>query len=141
MDKASPKLVARFEDLVEVVPEADRKLVFGCPSCLVGGNMFFGVHATGLFVKLPPADAQELLGVGGTPFEPMPGRSMGGFFVLPPSLPDQEQWVRRSYDYAVTLPSKKTAAKKSVANRTPTAQTPAKQAAAKKATAKKTPAK
>jgi hypothetical protein len=117
MGKASPELVGRFEDLVGVVPEADRKLVFGSPTCLVGGNMFFGVHATGLFVKLPAADAQALLGVGGTPFEPMPGRAMGGFFVLPAALPDPEQWVRRSYDYALTLPPKKAGAKKAGARK------------------------
>ena len=107
MDRAAPELVARFEELVGVVPEADRKLVFGSPSCLVGGNMFFGVHATGLFVKLPEDAAATLLEAGGAPFEPMPGRAMGGFFVLPAALPGPEQWVRRSYDYALTLPAKK----------------------------------
>ena len=112
MDKAAPELVARFEELVDVVPEADRKLVFGSPSCLVGGNMFFGVHATGLFVKLPEDAAAVLLEAGGAPFEPMPGRAMGGFFVLPAALPGPEQWVRRSYDYALTLPPKKAKAAK-----------------------------
>lgn len=107
MDRASPELVARFEELRDVVPEADRKLVFGSPTLLVGGNMFFGVHAAGLFVKLPPDAAEELTAAGGTPFEPMPGRAMGGFFVLPATLPDPEQWVRRSYDYATTLPAKR----------------------------------
>ncbi|MDT7545350.1 MAG: hypothetical protein QOE99_1460 [Actinomycetota bacterium] len=111
MVKASPELVARFEELVGVVPEADRKLVFGSPTCLVGGNMFFGVHATGLFVKLPEPDAKELLGTGGKPFEPMPGRAMGGFFTLPANA-NHEQWVRRSYDYALTLPPKKAGPKK-----------------------------
>lgn len=112
MEKAAPELVARFEELVDVVAEADRKLVFGSPTCLVGGNMFFGVHATGLFVKLPEGAAAELVEAGGAPFEPMPGRAMGGFFVLPASLSNQEQWVRRSYEYAVTLPPKKPKAAK-----------------------------
>ena len=110
MAKATPELVARFEELLPVVADADRKLVFGSPTCLVGGNMFFGVHSTGLFVKLPPSAAEELLASGGVPFEPMPGRAMGGFYVLPESISGQEQWVRRSYDYARTLPAK--AAKK-----------------------------
>ena len=113
MEKASAQLVARFDELVDVVAEADRKLVFGSPTCLVGGNMFFGVHATGLFVKLSPAEAEELLAAGGVPFEPMPGRTMGGFYVLPQTLPDQEQWVRRSFDYACTLPPKTPKARKS----------------------------
>ena len=97
-----PESVARFEALVEVVPLADRKLVFGSPCCLVGGNMFFGVHATGVFVKLPPDQGAELLAEGGSAFQPMPGRAMGGFYVLPDG--DVTDWVRRSYDYATTLP-------------------------------------
>jgi hypothetical protein len=67
--------------------------------------MFFGVHATGLFVKLPPDQAAELVAEGGAPFEPMPGRAMGGFYVLPHG--DVGDWVRRSYDYAKTLPAKR----------------------------------
>ena len=105
MPKASPALTERFEQLVDLVGDADRKLVFGCPSCLVGGNMFFGVHATGLFVKLPPDQGAQLLADGGAPFEPAPGRAMGGFFVLPDG--DVSDWVRRSYKYAKTLPAKK----------------------------------
>ena len=104
LQKPTSALVARYEELAEVVPEADRKLVFGSPCCLVGGNMFFGVHATGVFVKLPPEQAAELLAEGGAPFEPMPGRAMGGFFVLPDG--DVTDWVRRSYEYATTLPPK-----------------------------------
>jgi hypothetical protein len=104
--KASPELVERFEQLVDVVPEADRKLVFGSPTCLVAGNMFFGVHPTGLFVKLPPDAAEELLAVGGSAFTPMPGRPMGGFYVLPEGE-DTADWVRRSYEFALTLPAKK----------------------------------
>jgi TfoX/Sxy family transcriptional regulator of competence genes len=112
MDKASAELVARFEGLVEVVADADRKLVFGSPTCLFGGNMFFGVHASGLFVKLPTDVAQELLAAGGVGLEPMPGRAMGGFYVLPEALPDQEQWVRRAYEYALALPPKTSKARK-----------------------------
>jgi hypothetical protein len=106
MDKATPDLLDRFDGLVDVVPDANRKLVFGSPACLVAGNMFFGVHATGLFVRLPPEAARDLLAAGGAAFEPMPGRAMSGFYVLPAGLSDQDQWVRRSFDFARTLPPK-----------------------------------
>jgi len=99
-------LVARYQDLVEVVADSDHKLVFGCPSRLVGGHMFFGVHATGLFLRLGDDDAAELLAAGGGRFEPMPRRAMGGFYVLPAHLPGQEGWVRRSYEHARSLPPK-----------------------------------
>lgn len=105
MEKVSEAQKERFEELAEVVPEADRKLVFGGPACLVGGNMFFGAHAVGVFVKLPPDQAEELMAEGGKQFEPMPGRAMGGFVVLPDG--DVSDWVRRSYEYAKSLPPKK----------------------------------
>ncbi len=78
MAAAARGLVARYDDLVEVVADSDHKLVFGCPSRLVGGHMFFGVHATGLFLRLGDDDAAELLAAGGGRFEPMPRRAMGG---------------------------------------------------------------
>ena len=105
MAKASAADVARYEELLDVVEGADSKLVFGSPTCLVGGNMFFGVHSTGLFVKLAPDDGAELLAEGGGAFTPMPGRPMGGFYLLPDG--DVTDWVRRSYEYARTLPAKK----------------------------------
>jgi hypothetical protein len=104
MVKATPELLERYDGLLDVVAGADHKLVFGCPTCLVGGNMFFGVHATGLFVKLPADAAAELLAHGGAPFTPMPGRPMGGFYVLPDG--EVSHWVRRSYAYAQSLPAK-----------------------------------
>ena len=80
MDWAAPELLTRFDELADVVAEADRTLAFGCPTCLVGGDLFFGVHEPGLFVKLPEDAAATLLAAGGVPFEPVPGRAMGGFF-------------------------------------------------------------
>ncbi len=69
-------------------------------------------------MKLPEDAAATLLAAGGVPFEPMPGRAMGGFFMLPAALPGPEQWVRRSYEHAVTLPVKKArVAKKTKANK------------------------
>jgi TfoX/Sxy family transcriptional regulator of competence genes len=106
MAQGSPEVVARFEELGEVVADADRKLVFGCPTRLVSGNMFFGVHRLGLFVRLPEDSGAELLALGGEPFEPMAGRPMSGFYVLPETVADQEQWVARSYAFARTLPPK-----------------------------------
>jgi hypothetical protein len=101
----SPEQQSAFDDLAEVVPEADRKLVFGSPCCLLAGNMFFGVHRTGPFVRLDPESAQELLAEGGVPFSPMEGRVMNGFYTLPDG--DGADWVRRAFEHAKTLPPKK----------------------------------
>jgi hypothetical protein len=107
MAKASAELIARFEELTEVVPDAERKLLFGCPAVSLGGYMFFGAHETGLFVKLGPEDADELLKDGGKAFEPMPGRAMGNFYTLPDG--DVADWVRRAHDHVKTLPPKQRA--------------------------------
>jgi len=107
VSKVSPELLAASEELVELVPEARRKLVVGSPTCLAGGHVFFGVHATGLFVRWAVEAAAELCWLGGRPLEAMAGRPMGGFSTLPVGLPGTEQWVRRSCDYARTVPTNK----------------------------------
>ena len=102
----SPEQQELFDELAEVVPEADRKLVFGSPCCLTGGNMFFGVHRTGPFVRLSPELGAEVEAEGGKAFEPMEGRAMNGFWTLPADG-DPTHWVRRSYEHTRTLPAKK----------------------------------
>ncbi|MDQ1679676.1 MAG: hypothetical protein QOI42_535 [Frankiaceae bacterium] len=58
--KPQPELVERFDELASLV-EADRKLIFGSPACVLHGNMFTALH---------------------------------------------DDWVRRSFAYAQTLPPK-----------------------------------
>jgi hypothetical protein len=47
---------------------------------------------------------------GAEPFEPMPGRVMSGYAVLPEAMlgePDAVRaWLERAHDYAATLPAK-----------------------------------
>ncbi|MCU1600041.1 MAG: hypothetical protein JWO22_750 [Frankiales bacterium] len=106
----SPEQQELFDELAEVVPEADRRLVFGSPACVLGGYMFFGVHRTGAFVRLSPELGKELEAEGGRPFEPREGRAMGGFWTLPDG--DGTDWVRRSFEHTKDLPPKKPARKK-----------------------------
>ena len=95
----------RFEELAEVVPEASHRLLFGCPACMTNGYMFFGVHRTGVFVRLPAELGAELVEEGGRPFEPMAGRTMGGFWTVPDDVaPD---WVRRAFEHTKSLPPKR----------------------------------
>jgi hypothetical protein len=97
---------AVYEDLVEVVPGATQRKLFGCPACMVNGYMFFGVHRTGVFVRLSTELGAELAAEGGRPFEPMAGRTMGGFWTVPEDVaPD---WVRRAFEHAKALPPKAT---------------------------------
>ena len=69
-----------------------------------------GLFGPDVFVRLPEADREALEKVGGAPFEPMPGRPMTGFTLLPPSIIDDDEairaWVQRAIDYGATLPPK-----------------------------------
>jgi TfoX/Sxy family transcriptional regulator of competence genes len=112
MPKAGEAAMAAFEELLPVRPDVRRRPVFGQPAAFVGGNMFLGVFGEHLFVRLSEADrAVAEKELGAKPFEPMPGRPMREYVVLPPSvLSDRKKasgWVDRALRYAGTLPAKK----------------------------------
>ena len=109
--KSPPELIARFDELAQLAGDADRKLMFGYPVCVLRGNMFMGLHEDSLILRLAEADRAEFLGRYDTGlFEPMPGRPMKEYVVVPPSLVYDDavgEWVRRSRTCAEQLPAKK----------------------------------
>ena len=69
------------------------------------------------FRKAPPELAErfaerqaELAGMGATQFEPMPGRPMRGFLIVPPSLVADDEalipWLERARAHVLSLPPK-----------------------------------
>ena len=56
--------------------------MFGYPAIFVGGNMCAGLFQDRMFARLPAPDAEALPG-GVQPFEPMPGRPMKGYALIP----------------------------------------------------------
>jgi TfoX/Sxy family transcriptional regulator of competence genes len=114
-ERPSPELTRALDDAVVAAAEVtgvrvEHRPMFGCPAYFAGGNMFAAAHAAGVTVRLPDDARRELAAVGGRPFEPMPGRVMRQYMVLPPSvLADAEQtaaWVRRAAELAASLPAK-----------------------------------
>jgi TfoX/Sxy family transcriptional regulator of competence genes len=110
-DKSPPELVERFDAVAAAFPDVERRLTFGYPSLYVGGNMTSGLHQSAWFVRLGDTDdAKALADAGGAPFEPMPGRPMTGYTVLPADvIADPEatkRWVKRAIEYVGTLPPK-----------------------------------
>jgi TfoX/Sxy family transcriptional regulator of competence genes len=96
-----------------LVPDDERVTVrpmFGSVAAFASGQMFMGLFADDLFVRLGEADRVELLAGGGGPLEPMPGRPMREYVTLP-DWRDQPDFVRgwavRALDYALSLPPKK----------------------------------
>ena len=109
--KPSPELAERFSAAVAALPSVDQKKMFGMPAAFTGGQMFTGLFGGDWFVRLPADGRRELEGLGGRPFEPMPGRGMKEYVVLPPSIREDAaalaSWLDRSREYAASLPPKK----------------------------------
>jgi len=85
--------------------------MFGHPAAFVNGNLCVGTFGNDMFVRLDEPGVQGLSKIEGVrPFEPMPGRPMKQYLVLPPSLlknpTKARSWVQRSIDYVLTLPPK-----------------------------------
>jgi hypothetical protein len=106
--ESPPELLARFGELAALAPGADRREVFGHPSCILRGNMFMGLYEDSLILRLAEPDRTEFLRrYGGGLFEPLRGRSVKEFVVVPPALVgtgEIEDWVRRSLAYTEQLP-------------------------------------
>ena len=86
--------------------------MFGGVAAKVKGRMFAGLFARTAIVKLSPADQKEALSLdGAVPFDPMGnGRVMTNTVQLPDDVMENteelESWLRRAFDYAVSLPEK-----------------------------------
>ena len=109
--KSPPELVERFDVVAAEFPDVARRLTFGYPCLYVGGNMVSGLYESRWFVRLGAVDAANALALdGAAPFEPMPGRPMTGYTLLPPTVIGDDEairlWVERAIDFGATLPPK-----------------------------------
>jgi TfoX/Sxy family transcriptional regulator of competence genes len=110
--KSPEALVRRFSELVPEDPRVSRRQMFGYPCAFVAGNLFMGLHQDAMILRLSDDDRATFLGLeGAAGFEPMPGRPMREYVVVPPALLDRtavlSKWVRRALDYASAVPPKK----------------------------------
>jgi TfoX/Sxy family transcriptional regulator of competence genes len=110
-EKSPPELTARFDAVTAGLDGVERRKMFGYPALFVGGNLVTGLHQAAWMVRLPDAELSALFArPGARPFEPMPGRPMKGYGVLPPDVvaddAELERWLRRAIDYGRTLPAK-----------------------------------
>jgi TfoX/Sxy family transcriptional regulator of competence genes len=107
-EKSPPALVTLFEEICPG-PRAELRRMFSYPCAYLNGNMFAGLFQDMFWVRLDEASRAELLEIpGAKPFEPMPGRAMKEYVVVPEAwhedLPTLCGWVERARDYAATLP-------------------------------------
>jgi hypothetical protein len=110
-DKSPPELVDRFAAVMDGFPEAERRKMFGYPAAFVGGNMATGLFADKWVVRLPDDEIEPAKARGAGAFEPMPGKPMKAFVVIPAGdVADDAAvtaWVERGLALARSMPSKK----------------------------------
>jgi hypothetical protein len=110
-EKSPEDLVERFDRIVPTDPAVERRKMFGYPCAFVNGHMFTGLFGSQMFVRLPEGERKALVDKRGVkPLEPIPGRPMKEYVVVPPDILAGEVALRRlvvkSLAYAKDLPPK-----------------------------------
>jgi len=86
MPRPGPATVERFETLADafVARGAKRSQMFGMPVLKAGDKVFAGTFGDAMTFKLGPEQlAKALKRKGVRPFEPMPGRAMKAWVLVP----------------------------------------------------------
>lgn len=117
MSPAPQEMITLFERVIKTVPGAQVRKMFGYPTAFINGNMFAGLHDNYMIVKLAPDDLKMLMQSHKTHlFEPMPGRPMKEYVVIPPAIinsePELVEWLGKSFDYVNSFPAKQPKKKK-----------------------------
>ncbi|UCD06448.1 MAG: TfoX/Sxy family protein [candidate division WOR-3 bacterium] len=98
--------------------DCQSRVMFGCPSYFIKGNMFIGAFGAEIFLRLPPEDIEETLKrfPKASRFEPMPGRVMKQYVALPESIYKKKnifsELLKKSITYVRSLPLKKKRSKR-----------------------------
>jgi hypothetical protein len=104
-------MVERMGAVLDRDPAATRQKRFGYPAAFVGGNMATGLFADRWVVRLPDTEIEPAKAAGAGPFEPLPGKPMKAFVVIPAADVDDDAaiatWVERGLAHAASMPPKK----------------------------------
>ena len=108
---APSETVSAFEAATSNLPGAEPRKMFGYSCVFAKGNMFAGLHEAGMVLRLPDEQRAEFLRLkGAEQFEPMPGRVMREYVVVPKVLlkarEELRAWVEKSLAYVSSLPEK-----------------------------------
>lgn len=114
--KSPPELIELIDRMVRSF-DCQRKMMFGSPVYFVHNNMFMGSHQEDVFLRLTEIDRKDFLSqnADATPFEPVKGRIMKEYVVLPDSILKDtrslRKWLDRSFGYVSSLPEKESKSK------------------------------
>lgn len=106
MPKPSEEARAAFARIVPSGPAITTKPMFGNLAGFVNGNMFAGLFGEDLFVRLPDDEAAAVRRDGGRDFEPMAGRAMKGYVLVPDGWRERPEAVAPLVERAMELTSR-----------------------------------
>jgi hypothetical protein len=109
--KSPQELVDFLADALHDV-ECQKRTLFGFPAYFIKGNMFIAAHEDNIIIKIPNERKNDLKKqyreVGD--FEPMPGRVMKEYLVIPKNVYSNKEKFSRllevSLEYVSSLPPK-----------------------------------
>jgi len=115
--KSPQHMIDLFDEVVPKDSRIERRKMFGYPAAFLNGHLFAGLHQENFILKLSPADRVKLRTErDARVFEPMPGRAMSEYLVLPEGVLSERRvlsaWIKRSTVYVSTMPPKPGKAKK-----------------------------
>jgi hypothetical protein len=93
MPKVGDETKKRYEKVADTFVErgAKRSQMFGMPVLKIRDKVFAGTYGDAMTFKLGPDDVASALKLKGVePFEPMPGRAMKGWVMVP--LEHSKRW-------------------------------------------------
>ena len=120
--KPSEKMIEFFDSILPGNPKVERKRMFGYPVGFINGNMFMGLHNDRIILRLSEGERENFIKqYNAQIFEPMPGRKMREYIVVPEKLLTNvttlKAWCEKSYEYASKLKPKEKKAKRKAAKK------------------------
>ncbi len=109
--KAPDALVDLFNRVTGDLAGVQIRKMFGYPAAFVSGQMFSGLFQSSMILRLSEQDRALFLDKHGARlFEPMPGRVMREYVVVPETLLRSEDglasWLMKGLGYVKALPPK-----------------------------------
>lgn len=107
--KSPQGLIDLFTECLPDDPRLERRKMFGYPVVFAHGNMCAGLFGERVFARLADDDRAALPG-GGDYFEPMPGRPMKAYAVIPDDVVADEaalaEVLAKAVAFTAALPPK-----------------------------------
>lgn len=116
-EKPTLEMIKTFDKVLPNDSRIEKKKMFGCPVGFVNGNMFAGLHENKVVLRLAERDLELFRKeYRAKPFEPIRGRVMRDWIVVPSKVSDDKRllskWTSEAFTHTATLPAKAKKTKK-----------------------------